>query len=1110
MADSKIGTVAVMFTDLVGSTELRLRIGEDAAEVIRSQHDVVLADAVTSNHGRVVKHLGDGIMATFASCTHALSAAVAVQQAVDVGNRRSIAERLAVRIGVSVGDISFDGDDCFGLAVVEAQRLEASADPGTIRCADVVAQLARGRGDHEFRRLGSLDLKGLSEPLAASEVRWSPVREVSARDETLPSVLAGGGLPFSGRAEVFDLLNESWANCAGGGSEVVLLAGEPGVGKTRLAQEVARQVRRSAVGNAGRDGLANREPLVLAGRCDEGAAAPFQAFGAALEWYVRHESPDRLRVGLGEFPGDLVRLVPRLGDLVADLPAPLRDEPDAERFRLFQAVESWLTVGGAAQPRLLVIDDLHWADKPTLLLLKQLIQRRPEGLMIVGTYRDTDVDRGHPLAALLADVRKMDGVSRIAVDGLGPEGVRELLVRAGGHELDDAGLQFAERVQRETSGNPFFVGELLRDLIENGTLIERGGQWTSEMHVEEAGIPDGVRDVVGQRLNRLGDGVERVLRSAAVIGYEFDVDLLADMLGQGADDVLDALDTAAAANLVIEVAVDRHRFSHALVREILHAELSTSRRSREHRKAAEALEARHRESLDDVVPELATHWAEASVGGDRSRAIELAVRAGELAASRGAYENGAGWFERALQLMADDSGEWADQRREVLVRLAEAEGVSGSATEARRHALNAARAAIGANDAVTVVAALRVRARHSFSASDPADPERVEVLSEALSMGSLTPWQRAALLGELGKELIFERDLDGRRRALDEQRLLLAQLPTRERVQLVATAGATSYVCGSRSALQRQADEARAVLDDVSAMPPSERWRISGHLAYTALHLGERDMLDGAIDSMSALRAETGAVRDSMTLLHETMRSMVDGDVVAAELLADDLVRRLEGLGVPEAAAYRSTTTLAISRERGTMVDLAPVVDALASAGHRQGPERATAAFVRFLRGDLDGVRMALRDLDLDDFADDATLQLCIAFWAEIVAGLRSEAHCRSFVERLTGNSGVNLLIGGMYLGPVDRLLALLHDALGEHEVADALFDAAARQQMALSSPPWVARTQVDWASSLLARGERDRARIALASAAENLGDLDLAETRRRHADLVAQLAISA
>ncbi len=355
-----------------------------------------------------------------------------------------------------------------------------------------------------------------------------------------------------------------------------------------------------------------------------------------LEWFVRHESPDRLRAGLGEFPGDLVRLVPRLGDLVADLPAPLRDEPDAERFRLFQAVESWLTVGGADRPRLLVIDDLHWADRPTLLLLKQLIQHRPAGLMIVGTYRDTDIDRAHPLAAILADVRKMDGVSRIVVDGLGPDGVRELLVRAGGHDLDAVGLQFAERVQRETSGNPFFVGEVLRDLIENGTLIERGGQWTSEMHVEEAGIPDGVREVVGQRLNRLGDVVERVLRSAAVIGYEFDVELLADMLGQGADEVLDALDTAAAANLVIEVAVDRHRFAHALVREVLHAELSSSRRSREHRKAAVALEARHRDSLDDVMPELATHWAEASVGGDRTRAIELAVRAGVLAAARGA------------------------------------------------------------------------------------------------------------------------------------------------------------------------------------------------------------------------------------------------------------------------------------------------------------------------------------------------------------------------------------------------------------------------------------------------------------------------------------------
>ncbi len=1100
MADGRIGTATVMFTDLVASTQLRQRLGEDAAELLRVQHDRLLTDRVESNDGRVIKRLGDGVMASFGSCTDALAAAVAIQQAIDLDNRRPGGEDLAVRIGISVGDVTFDGGDCFGLAVVEAQRLESAAQPGGIWCTDVVAHLARGRGGRTFVSLGQLSLKGLTDPVAVSSVPWEPIRETSDPDVGLPAVLAGSGFPFSGRADIFEQLLQSWNVGAAGGFAVALLAGEPGAGKTRLAQELARRVREERAV----DGV---PPLVLAGRCDE-EGAPFQPFGTALEFFVRQESPDP--TALGDFPGDLDRLVPRLGDLVEGLPPPLRDEPDAERHRLSLAVESWLSVGGAQRPRLLVIDDLHWADQPTLLLVKHLIRFRPRGLVIVGTYRDTEIDRAHPLSAMLSEYRTTGEITRIKVAGLGVGGVCELLERAGGHGLDDIGRQFAERVQRETSGNPFFVGEVLRDLIENGTLVRRDGQWTSESQVHEAGISEGVREVVGQRLHRLGESVEQVLRTAAVIGFEFDVSLLADVLGFGVEAVLDALDAATAANLLIDVGADRHRFAHGLVRETLHGELSSSRRSREHRKVALALEARHAGSLDDITADLAAHWIEATIGGDRGRAVELSVRAAELAADRGAHENAARWIRRALELMADDDRDWSAQCRRVLVRLAEAEAVSGMAPEARLHALEAGRAAVEAADPATAVRALRVRARHSFSASDPADPERVELLRDALSMASLDTWQRAALLGELAKELIFERDLAGRRRALEDRDVLLFELPLVERVELVATAGTTSYMWAPRSVLQRQADEALAVLDDAPAMPASVRWRILGHLAYTALHLGDRAALDGAIDAMTSLGPEIGAVRMSMTRLHETMRSMVDGDVSGAEQSANALVAQLEQLGVPEAVSYRSTTTLAINRERGTLGDLGPLIDALVVGAHPVGPERTTAAFVRMLRGDLDIVRAALHDLDDQEFTDDATVQLCVAFWAEIVAGLRSNEHCARFIGLLEPASGVNLLIGGMYLGPVDRLLALLHEARGDHGRADELFNSAIARQSALGSRPWVVRTQLDWASSCLVRGQRERSVALLAAVTDTIGDLDLADTRRRHAELVALLAVGA
>jgi len=1093
MSDGSIGTATVMFTDLVGSTELRTRVGEDAAETMRATHDRVLTSAITGAGGRVVKHLGDGVMATFASAAQAVAAAVAVQQGIEFEGRRPEAEPMRLRIGLSAGDVTFDDDDLFGLPVVEAQRLEASAAPGTIRCAELVMHLARGRGGHRFSPLGELELKGLAEPLAACEVMWEPLAErETATPAELPSALAGQGLPFSGRDDIFTQLVDRWKECAVGGFEAVLLAGEPGVGKTRLAQELAQRIHG--------DGA-----LVLAGRCDEDVSVPFQAFGTALEWFVRHAPPGEVTGLLGDFPGDLARLVPHLSDLVPHLPPPLRDDPETERFRLFQAVESWLATGSGEQPRLLVIDDLHWADKPTLLALRHVITNRPGGVMVLCTYRDTDVDRTHPLSAMLADFRRMDQVTRLTVDGLGQEGVRELLVRTGGHDLDEAGLRFAELVQRETSGNPFFVSEVLRHLAETGALVERDGRWTSDLSPEDAGIPEGVREVVGRRLSRLGDDVERVLRAAAVIGYEFDVDLLADVVAHDPDEVLDALDTAAAANLVIEVGVDRHRFAHALVRETLHDELSSSRRARQHRKVAEALELRHAGDLDEVVTELATHWAEASAGGDPTRAIELAMRAGELAADRSAHENAAGWYRMALDLIDDGDGP-PELRRQVQTKLAEAQSVSGQGPEGRANALDAARASIAAGDCDTATAALSISSRISFSENDPADPERVAVLRDALGMAGLVDRQRAVLVNELATELIFERDIEGRRQALDERRRLLPAVPLDERVTLLSSPGAMVYADADREELSAAV---RAILDaDDLEMSPWLRRRMNSTLYFFALQLGDRRSMDVSLERSAAVE-DSGALHVGLAAsgLSKVMDLVLRGELAAAESLARDTVARLETLGLPEAAVYRTTTSLSLAWERGTLAEMTGLAGILATMGHPAGPSRAIAAFIEFVGGDRDGVASTLDSIEQEEFADDAGYPIVLGYWSEIAACVGSEPQRRRLVELLRRRPGTIIGTGGLALGPADRLLALLHDALGEHDLADGCFSAAVELATVVQSPTWIARTQLDWAQSLMARGDREGAAASLSAAEQAIGDLDLVESRSRLADLRERLA---
>jgi class 3 adenylate cyclase/tetratricopeptide (TPR) repeat protein len=1081
-----------MFTDLVGSTEIRSRVGEDAAETLRAVHDEVLGEAITANGGQIVKHLGDGLMATFPSAAGAVAAAVAMQQELDLRNRRSDGERMQIRVGISTGDVTFDGDDCFGLPVVEAQRLEASAEPATIRCAEMVMLMARGRGGHEFASLGQLGLKGLAEPLAACEVLWSPLAQPDPPtvELGLPPVFAHAtGLPFSGRDEVFDQLVDAWKRCVAGGFEVVLLAGEPGIGKTRLAQELAVRVQ-------GGDGR------VLGGRCDEDLTIPFQAFAGALEFFVRQTSPDRVLVELGEFPGDLVRIVPELDRLVDGLPTALDDEPDVERYRLFQAVGSWLSVGGTDHPRLLVLDDLHWADKPTLLLLRHLISNPPVGLMILCTYRDTDVDRTHPLSSMLADFRRMPAVDRIALDGLGDSGVRELLTRTGGHELDEDGLAFAEVVQRETSGNPFFLGEVLRHLAETGALYERDGRWVSDLRPEEAGIPEGIREVVGRRLSRLGEDVETVLRSAAVIGYEFDVDLLADVVGRDADDVLDALDVAARANLVIEVGVDRHRFAHALVRETLHGELSSSRRARQHRRVAEALEARHAGDLDAVVAELATHWAEASAGGDPTRAIELAVRAGDLAADRGAFENAVRWFQQALELMEDESTATPDRRR-TLVRLAEVQIYTGAGSEARENALAAARASIAAGDLGTACEAMAVSPRASFDSSDPPDPERTALLRDVLAFDELTPTQRARMLGHLSTELIYERDIEGRSAALAEFRSLTAGLPPLEQVQL-RNPGSTSYRAVSRS----EAAELLDIFIEAAhlAPRPSLRMRYLHGACFLAFRVGDRDILEQTLSQLVLPAGPNANFSEVSALLPYTMNLTLAGDLEGAAIRRVELVDGMTALGLPEATVYEATTMMALARETGTLADLGFIADLTEQMGHPASAARALSVYIRFAQNDVDRVTTALDLISTEELADDAGYPVVVAYWSEIVAGLRITDRCRRFIAELEPLTGTHLATGGIHLGSADRYRALLHDALGEHDIADELFAAAVEQHEVFRSPPWIARTHLDLAESLIARNLLDDACVHLDAARTAIGDLDLPDSQRRLDDLAFRL----
>ena len=562
------------FTDLRGSTDLRVRLGDVDFDELRRRHDAVLAAAVEASGGHLVKLMGDGVLAVFSGAVDALDAAVAMQQAIEHLNR-SLATPLDLAVGVSAGDVAIEGDDVHGTPVVEAARLCAVARGGQILGADVVRVLAGSRGAHRFEPLGDLSLKGLPDPVRTFDVSWSPLPGATAAPPEgvwcAPEIASLARVGFVGRVAEHEQLRSMWKTAAAGATTCALVAGEPGIGKTRLAAQVAA----AAHGEGA---------TVVFGGCDDGAGVAFQPWARALGAWCAAVDGDVLAERVGPLGGELARIVPSLASRVAGLAPPLLSDPESDRLRLFEAVAELLGAIGRVTPVVLVLDDLHWADAPSLLLLRHVLRSTvATRLLVLATYRDTDLDRTHPLAALLTDLRRSDSaqVERVALGGLGVDDVNAFVRFASASELDSVGERLARAVFEETNGNPFFVGEMIRHLVASGTVVHDGERWTLARDLDDVGLPEGVREVIGRRLSTMSTRTNEVLAVAAVVGPRFDAAIVASAMKADLDEVLDACDEATQTRLLTEGAVaGSYAFAHALVRQTLDAELTVARRTR--------------------------------------------------------------------------------------------------------------------------------------------------------------------------------------------------------------------------------------------------------------------------------------------------------------------------------------------------------------------------------------------------------------------------------------------------------------------------------------------------------------------------------------------------
>jgi predicted ATPase len=441
--------------------------------------------------------------------------------------------------------------------VVEAARLCDRAQGGQIHAKEIVAHLAGERAESSFRSDGPHELKGLPEAVSTVEVGWQPLGEEGPSLSLPPRLqeLPRGGFVgrAADRARLSELLNE--ANV--GNRRLALISGEPGIGKTRLSTHTALEARRA------------HRAVVLYGRADEELAIPYRPWIEALTHYAEQGPESVLRAHTQRHGGELVRMVPQLKARLPEVPPPRETDPDTERYLLWGAVVGLLREASASEPLVIVLDDVHWADKPTLLLLKHLVaQGQGMHCLIIATYRESDLARGHALSGALADLHREQGVERIALKGLDEEDIVELMENAAGHELDEPTLGLSRELHRETDGNPFYTAELLRHLLESGGIYrQESGRWTVKGALSELGLPESVREVLGRRVERLGERAREELSIAAVIGRDFDVNLLLQLSEHSEEELVELLEEAVGASVLSESASDAGRLSgaHALI-----------------------------------------------------------------------------------------------------------------------------------------------------------------------------------------------------------------------------------------------------------------------------------------------------------------------------------------------------------------------------------------------------------------------------------------------------------------------------------------------------------------------------------------------------------------
>jgi DNA-binding SARP family transcriptional activator/tetratricopeptide (TPR) repeat protein len=943
------------------------------------------------------------------------------------------------------------------------------------------------------------------ETIAAHERLLQPATHVAEaepaatqRIELPAELIQYSSRPLIGRLRE---LSELWSSDGSGHREpgrIVLLAGDPGIGKTRLLAETARR--------AHEDGA-----FVLAGRSPQEALVPYQPFVEALRHYVLNIPFAQLPTSAREYGSELARLVPELRRRVPELATKFEGEPETQRYRLFEAVVGLLGEISSTAPVLLILDDLQWADRPSLLLLRHLARSpQSERVFVLGAYRATEAHTDGFADALQA-LRREQRVTQIRLAGLNERETAELVQTRAGRRPTRS---LSRALHAETEGNPLFVEEIVRHLVDSGVQTDRA----SARELERVGLPEGVKEVIARRLERLDSQSMGWLRTAAVIGRDFDLELLERVAAMDEDDFLSALDVALEAGLVVEsLAVPgRYSFSHALVRETLYEGLSAPRRARIHRKVGEALEWRSEEhrpseprSEERQLTALALHFARAAGAEDAEKAIEYAARAGEQATELLAYEEAAGHYARALELLERFLPAQQNRRAELLNLLGEVGVRAGDRALAQEAFREAAAIAGEIGDAANLAGAAIGASRRYVQEPGVVDEELIAILERALEMtAGESTLVRVRLLARMCGALYYSPQRD-RMHSLSDEAAQIAQA--------LASHEAQAYALAARRRAHWQptqlADRLHASTELLRCAYEigNMELELQAHawLVVDLLEQGDRDAVDAQI---SAFTDGAQRLRQPLYLwqaaILRAMRSLLAGDLPDADRLAQEALTigsEAERITAPQ---YFAIQQLSIAREQGRIAELEQAARQVVQEAPTVPAWRAGLAQLLAESGKLDEARQEFETLAANDFRDlppDGNWMIAMTLLGELCGLLGDAGRARTLYELLLPFGKLNVVvgIGAVCLGSAERYLGLLAGTAGHDDEAAGHFERAIQANSALQAPVWLAHTQLDLAR-LRARTGGEAAGL-IDAASRTADELELPAVRSRAAALTKQ-----